>query len=204
MPTIKQPKGTPDAKKTKAEAKAASRRQKEEHRRRVERSARLKRRGVFAALGIAAMLAVVLLIAKWNKPADTDNANIKDTVVSDKDTVVSDRKPRGAEVKSKVQQVDGVQRYTLSQEELIKSLPKFADITDEQLVYPKQAPSGIDPDSFKPVMVMTTRGANRAEDEKRITNMAIQRGLIAARVGSTKYAFYAPDNHSGYKNSPAK
>jgi hypothetical protein len=197
MPTIKQSKVTPDARKTKAEAKASSRRQKEEQRRRAQRTAYLKRRGVFAALGIAVTLAVVLLIAKWNKPVATDN-------VSPKDAVVSNIKPRGVGGESKVKQVDGIQNYTLTQEELIKSLPKFADLSDEQIVYPKQMPSGIAPDFFKPVMVFTSSEANRAEDEKRIVNIAIQRGLIAARVESTKYAFYAPDNHPGYKNLPAK
>jgi hypothetical protein len=206
MPTIKQSKVTPDAKRAKATVKALSRREKEEQRRRAQRTAYLKRRGVLAALGIAAMLAVVLLIAKWNKPAATDNVSPKDAVVSnkDKDTVVADMKPRSVGVKSKVQQGDGVQSYTLTQEELIRSLPKFADITAEQLVYPKQMPSGIDPDFFKPVMVFTSSESNRAEDERQIVNMAIQQGLIAARVGSTKYAFYAPDNHPLYKNSPAK
>jgi hypothetical protein len=200
MPTIKQSKATPDARKAKAAVKALSRREKEEQRRRAQRTAYLKKRGVLAALGIAAMLAVVLLIAKWNKPADTDNANIKDTVVSD----TSDKKPRGVGVESKVQQVNGVQNSTLSQEELIRSMPRFADITDEQLVYPKQKPSGIAPDFFKPVMVMTSSDAKRAEDEKQIVNMAIQWGLIAVRIESTKYALYAPDNHPSYKNPPAK
>jgi hypothetical protein len=200
MPTIKQSKVTPDAKKAKAVVKAELRHQKEEQQRRVERRARLKRRGVRAALGIAAMLAVVLLIAKWNKPADTDNVSPKDTVVSN----TSNMKPRSAGVEPKVQQFNGVQRSTLPQEELIRSLPKFADITDEQLVYPKQMPSGINPDSFKPVMVITASESNRAEDERQIVNIAMQQGLIAARIESTKYALYAPDNHSGYKNPPAK
>jgi hypothetical protein len=78
MPTIKPLKVTPDARKAKAAAKASSRRQKEGQRRRAERTAYLKRYGVLAALGIAATLAVVLLIAKWNKPTDTDNASPKD------------------------------------------------------------------------------------------------------------------------------
>jgi hypothetical protein len=173
MPTIKQSKVTPDAKKAKAAVKASSRSQKEEQRRRAQRTAYLKRYGVLAAIGIAATLAVVLLIAKWNKPADT--------------------KP-----------VDGTQHSTLTQEELINSLPKFADISNEQIVYPKQMPSGIDPDSFKPVMVITARESNRAEDERQIVNIAIQQGLIAVRIESTKYALYAPDNHPLYKESPAK
>jgi hypothetical protein len=205
MPTIKQSKVTPDAKKAKAAVKALSRREKEEQRRRAQRTAYLKRYGVLAALGIAAMLAVVLLIAKWNKPADTDDVRPKDTVASDKDTAVADMKPRSAGVEPKVKPgKKGVQRYTLPQEELINSLPKFADITDEQFVYPKQPPSVADPDFFKPVMVMTTSGADKSEDEKQVVNMAIQWGFIAVRVENTKYALYAPDNHPSYKNPPAK
>jgi hypothetical protein len=200
MPTIKQSKATPDTRKAKAAAKAELRHQKEEQQRRVERRARLKRRGVRAALVIAVALAVVLLIAKWNKPADTDNVSPKDAVVSN----TSDMKLRGVGVESKVQQFNGVQSSTLSQEELIKSLPKFADISDEQLMYPKRAPSGIAPDFFKPVMIMTSSDAKRAEDEKQIVNIAIQWGLIAVRIESTKYALYAPDNHPSYKNPPAK
>jgi hypothetical protein len=81
MPTIKQ---------SKAAAKVESRRQKEEQMRRAERRTRLKRRGVLAALVIAATLAVVLLIAKWNKPTDTDNASPKDaSAVYEKSTGAS-------------------------------------------------------------------------------------------------------------------
>jgi hypothetical protein len=78
MPTIKQLKVMSDARKAKTAVKALSRREKEEQRRRAQRTAYLKRYGVLAALGIAAMLAVVLLIAKWNKPVATDNASPKD------------------------------------------------------------------------------------------------------------------------------
>jgi predicted RNA-binding protein with RPS1 domain len=179
---------------------AAARRKEEEKRRRAEKMARLKRRGMVAALGIAATLALVLLVARWHRPATAAMLNQKDKFVSHMRSLGA-----GGGLKVRQGKGKGAQSYTtFPQEELINSLPKFADLSDEQFVYPKQAPSVTDPDFFKPVMVFTTSGADSAEYEQQVVNMAIQRGLIAVRVESAKYALYAPDDHPGYREPPAK
>ncbi|MDR1728945.1 MAG: hypothetical protein LBT74_13655 [Acidobacteriota bacterium] len=99
-----------------AASAAAQRRQEETERRRAKKTACLKRYGAVAAIGIAATFAGALLIAKWNRPADTDMLNPKDALVSYNDSDSDDKENKDGE---------NAQGENMTQEDTADSLIKY-------------------------------------------------------------------------------